>query len=241
VSHHSPSEKDTFAYMRQRVSLLIMGHPQFSTQDDFGGGDGLKPIPEWHCEGTALHHDPLSDLRIDIDSDVGNVLIRLREVFRRTQKTGLPTPRLHDLTCFVIHRLLLTAPGHNVPQFSSSITECLRYAVVLYMFIIHGPTYYSHAAIMNTMSTRFLENLRYLRKTPYVDASYHTWLLSIALVAASSHADCQWISERAKTAANSLKLGTWDNVLAHIRTFLWLETPQAEVIFRHPWFAILST
>lgn len=212
-----------------------MGHPQFSTQEDTGRGNGLKPIPEWHCDDAVIRSNFLGHLDIDIDSDVGNVLVRLRSVFRRTQQTGLPTPRLHDLACFVIHRLLLTAPGPDVRQTSSSITECLRYAVVLYMFIIHGPTYYSHAVIMSSTFTRFLENFQGLQETPDLDASCHIWLLSIALVASSSHANCQWISKRATNVAHSLKLGTWDDVLVYNRDFLWLETHRAEVVFRSPW------
>jgi hypothetical protein len=200
--------------------------------------DGLTPIPEWHWEGTAPHNSLLTELSIDVDYAVANVFYRLRNIFNGTYQAPLPTTRLHDLTCFVIHRLLLTPPD-TVELPSSLTTECLRYALILYMFIIHGPTYYSHAAVMDTIFARFLQHLKRLHATTHIYASYEVWLLSIGLVASTRHTDYQWLTERAKTLAASLQLGNWDDAFVHIRRFLWLQTPQGEAIFRPPWHFIL--
>ncbi|KAA8644403.1 hypothetical protein EYZ11_002784 [Aspergillus tanneri] len=228
------------ARMISWVSMIVMGHPQFETQDDIGIGDGIPPIPEWHLDSTTLHDD-LSDLSgiIDVDSVVQNVFIRLRNAFRRAHQIPFPTTRLHDLTCFVIHRLLHSASETTIPQ-SSSITECIRYAIIIYMFITQGPTYYSHAVILNTIITRFVKYLQQLEPTPHVSDSLNVWLLAIGMVASTYSPHYQWFTERARAVAASLQLGNWNDVFARVKNVLWLETLQGEIIFRSHWDAILS-
>jgi hypothetical protein len=219
--------------------MLIMGHPQFETQDDVGIGDGIPPIPEWQLDSTALHDD-LSELSsIDIENPVRNVFARLRNVFQRAQRIPFPTTRLHDLTCFVVHRLLLSASDTANPQ-SSPITECIRYAIILYMFIIQGLTYYSHAVIFNTIVTRFMEHLKQLESTPCIYDSLDVWLLAIGMGASTGTTHYRWFMERAWAMAASLQLGNWNDALARIKRVLWLETLQGEDIFRPHWDAILS-
>jgi hypothetical protein len=215
--------------------MLVMGHPQFETQDDVGIGDGIPPIPEWQLDSTSLHDD-LSDLgSIDVDYAVRNVFIRLRNAFQRSQRIPFPTTRLHDLTCFVVHRLLLTAN----PQ-SSPITECIRYGIILYMFITQGPTYYSHAVILNTIVTRFMEHLKQLELTPRLHDSLDVWFLAIGMVASAGTTHYQWFMERAQAMAVSLQLGSWDDILVCTKSILWLETLQGEDTFRPHWDAILN-
>ncbi|RDL36522.1 Uncharacterized protein BP5553_05874 [Venustampulla echinocandica] len=226
------------ARMVSWVSMIIMGHPQFETQDDFGIGDGIPPIPEWQLD-SAAHCGHFCELSIDLDYTVRNVFIRLRNVFQRAQRTSFPTTRLHDLTCFVIHRLLLSASDTANPQ-PSPVTECIRYATILYMFIIQGPTYYSHAVIFNSIVTRFMERLKQLESTPRVCDSLALWLLTIGMVSSTSTTRYQWFMERAQAMSTPLQLGNWDDVLVRIKSALWLETPQCEDIFRPHWDAILS-
>jgi hypothetical protein len=219
--------------------MLIMGHPQFETQDDVGIGDGIPPIPEWQLDSTALHDD-LSELSsIDVDYAVRNVFIRLRNVFQRAQQIPFPTTRLHDLTCFVVHRLLLSASDTANPQ-SSPITECIRYAIILYMFIIQGPTYYSHAVILNTIVARFGDNLKELESIPRECDLLDVWFLSIGMAASTGTTHYQWFMERARVVAASIQLGNWNDTLTGIKSVLWLETLQGEDIFRPHWDAILS-
>ncbi|POR33131.1 Uncharacterized protein TPAR_06667 [Tolypocladium paradoxum] len=227
------------ARMVSWVSMLVMGHPQFETQDDVGIGDGIPPIPEWQLDSTALH-DHLSELSsIDVDYAVRNVFIRLRNVFQAAQRIPFPTTRLHDLTCFVVHRLLLSA-SDTANHRSSPITECIRYAIILYMFIIQGPTYYSHAVILTTIVTRFMEHLKQLESTPRVYDSLGVWLLAIGMVASTGTTHYQWFMVRARAMAASLQLGNWNDARVRIKSFLWLETLQGEDIFRPHWDAILS-
>ncbi|RMZ46129.1 hypothetical protein AFCA_003248 [Aspergillus flavus] len=228
------------ARMISWVSMIVMGHPQFETQDDVGIGDGIPPILEWQMDPTALYDDLSELISMEVDYAVRNVFVRLRSAFQQAQRIHFPTTRLHDLTCFVIHRLLLTAPDTESSH-SSSITECIRYAIILYMFIIHGPTYYSHAAMMHSIVIRFIDQLKQLESTPRVYGSLDAWLLAIGLVASTGTPDYQWFIERARIMAASLRLSNWNDVLVRIKCILWMETLQGEDIFRPHWDAIFST
>ena len=219
--------------------MLITGHPQFSTQNDAGIGDGIPPVPEWQLDPSALHDD--LDLGSDyIEYEVKNVLVRLRNAFQRAQQIPFPTTQLHDLTCFVVHRLLLSASDTTNIEPLSPFTECIRYAIILYMFIIQGPTYYSHAVIFNTIVAQFMEHLKKLQSTPHVSESIDVWLLAIGMVASTGTSHYQWFTKKAQGVASSLQLGNWSDILIHIKRVLWLETLQSECIFRPHWDAIIS-
>jgi hypothetical protein len=243
-----------------RVSMLVMGHPQFNTQDDHGIGDGIPIVPEWQmdltsgCSSPPLDPSLLID-ELDIDPPVKNVLLRLRAAFDRARNTPFQSTRLHDLTCFVIHRLLLSAPHSTTqtqPQMRTSLaTEAIRYAIILYMFIIHGPTYYSHAVIMDAIVGRFIASFTALD----LDGAHHTpdaysldiWSTAIGLVASAGTPSYTWFLRRAQSLINCpvsysglQGFQTWDDVLVHIRSILWMETPQAEGIFRPHWDALLA-
>ena len=232
-----------------RVSMLVVGHPQFDTQDDLGIGHGIPPIPEWQLlEPTGPGHDACDIDSMHIDYPVRNVLIRLRSVFQRARHMPFPTTRLHDLTCFVVHRLLLSSPDTtttaNSPQpcSSSPLTECVRYATVLYMFITQGPTYYSHAVIFDTMLTRFAHHFTHLEATvtPRGCDAIDVWLVAVGMVAATGTDRYRLFTDKARHVTASLRLGTWDDALVRIRSVLWLETMHGETIFRPHWDAILS-
>lgn len=225
--------------MPHRVSMIVMGHPQFETQDDIGIGDGVPAPPEWQLDSTTFL-DNLSELGdVEVDYAVRNVLVRLRYIFRRAQQVPLQPTRLHDLTCFVIHRLLLSVSGTTTP--GSSHTECIRYATILYMFIIQGPTYYSHAVLLNTILTRFLGHLKAMESELRVYGSLDVWLLAVGLVASTGSAHYRWFMERAQNVSASMQLADWENVLEHVRDILWLEIPQGDDIFRSHWDTILDS
>jgi hypothetical protein len=226
--------------MTQRVSMLVMGHPQFETQDDSGAGHGIAPISEWQLESDPSNGDLLQLAGTDVDAVVKNVFIRLRNIFQRAKRIPFPTTQLHDLTCFVVHRLLLTAPDTADPANSQSspVSECVRYAIILYMFIIHGPTYYSHAVILNTMIIRFMQHLKQLESTPHLNGLLDVWLVAIGMVSSTGTAHHQWFVGRARGVAASIQLENWNDVLVRIKSILWLETPQGEDIFRPHWDSI---
>ena len=219
--------------------MLIMGHPQFETQDDMGIGDGIPPVPEWQLDSTARYDDLSELIGNDIDYTVENVFIRLRNVFLRAEHIPLPTTRLHDLTCFVVHRLLLSTSETSDSQ-SSATTECVRYAIILYMFTIQGPTYYSHAVILEMIVNRFVRHLQRLEVSLRVYERRDFWLLAIGMVASSGTANYQWFVERALTLAASSTLDNGDDVIADIRSVLWLNIPQFENVFRSHWDPIFS-
>jgi multisubunit Na+/H+ antiporter MnhF subunit len=219
--------------------MLIMGHPQFETQDDAGIGDGIPPIPEWKLDWTALSENLYDISDLDIDDEVRNVFTRLRNVFQWAQQIPFPTTRLHDLTCFVVHRLLLSAPGTDNTKFSP-ITECIRYAIILYMFLIQGPTYYSHAVIMNMIVTRLMGHLNQLESTHRIYDSLDIWVLAIGMVASTGTANYPWFIERARGLRAYLRLDNCDDVLFHIKRVLWLEILQGDNAFRPHWDSILG-
>jgi hypothetical protein len=219
--------------------MLVMGHPQFETQDDAGAGHGIPPIPEWQWDPLA-HADAETELSsVDIRSEVGNVFLRLRNVFHRAQRTPLPSTRLHDLTCFVIHRLLLSVPDIAGSQ-SSPLTECVRYATILYMFTIQGPTYYSHAVIFNRILDRFTEYFKDFNSTPHIYDSLYVWLVTIGMVASTGTIHYQWFNDTARAVAALLQLTCWDDVLSRMKSTLWLETHGSNYIFQAHWDPILD-
>lgn len=221
--------------------MLVMGHPQFSTQDDVGIGDGIPLVPEWQLDMST---DPYLQTTLDLicDSEVRNVFARLRNVFNRARQLPLSSTRLHDLTCFVIHRLLATNPSSSSPSPSppSPITESIRHTTILYMFIIHGPTYYSHDFIMGTIATNLITNLIHLDSTSRFPVSLDVWFLAIGLVASSNTPNYQWFADRAQSIVHPLQIHSWDDVVMHVKTVLWLETPD-DTVFRSHWDAILPS
>ncbi|KAJ5375103.1 Protein of unknown function DUF3468 [Penicillium concentricum] len=227
------------ARMISWVSMVIMGHPQFETQNDFGIGDGIPPIPEWQFD-SITHDDQLFDLStIEVDYAVSNVFNRLRNIFQRACNIPFPATQLHDLTCFVIHRLLLSAPGTTIPPLSP-MTESIRCAIILYMFIAQGPTYYSHAVILNTIVIRFMEHLEHLASTPCVYDSLDVWFTAVGLVASAGTAHHRWFMNRAQDVAASLQLDNFSDTLVHIKAVLWLEKPQSEDLFRSYWDTVFN-
>ncbi len=217
--------------------MLITGHPQFETQNDAGLGHGIPPIPEWQLGSTA-RHDHLPGLNnVDVDDEVWNVFVRLRNVFQRAQTIPFSSSQLHDLTCFVIHRLLISTPDPtNQP---SPLTEYVRYATILYMFIIQGPTYFSHAVIFNQILDRFMERFEHLQPAHAGDDSLEVWFLAVGMVASVHTPHYRRLSEKAAATVARKQLGTWADVLVLIKTVLWLATEQAEAVFRPHWDAVL--
>ncbi|KAJ5151751.1 hypothetical protein N7492_010046 [Penicillium capsulatum] len=223
------------ARMVSWVSLLIMGYPQFDTQDDAGMGDGISPIPEWQLDQNT--HNDFCNIDVDIDDDVKNVLLRLHGVFQLAQTIPFPTTRLHDLTCFVVHRLLLSVPTTGV---QSTITECIRYSIILYMLIIHGPSYYSHAGMLNAMVLRLKD---YLQRQESVTPTYNSldvWCCTIGLVASADTIQYDWFLRRVRDMAQTLPLLDCDDALSHVKNALWLETAQGDTLFRCHWATVFS-
>jgi hypothetical protein len=58
--------------------MLVMGYPQFETQNDSGIGHDISPISEWQLEVPDSKYDALEPIDVDIDYEVRNVFFRFQ-------------------------------------------------------------------------------------------------------------------------------------------------------------------
>ena len=219
--------------------MLVMRQPQFDAQDDFGTGSGIPPIPEWQLDFSATDESlwhPDEDI---CDVHTRNVFMRLRNVFHQANRTPLAPTRLHDLASYVIHRLLSASPDPRAFQ-PSLYSSCIRHALVLYMFVIQGPTYYTHAVILQDIVAQYILHLEQLESTFRVYEALDVWLCAVGLVAATGTQEYQWFSSRAATIATSLALTGWEEVFANLQSILWLDIPHGELMFRPHWDELFS-
>ncbi|KAF2439080.1 hypothetical protein P171DRAFT_370543 [Karstenula rhodostoma CBS 690.94] len=222
------------ARMVSWVSMLITRQPQFETQDDFGSGSGIPPIPEWQLDPLAKAEDAwyLGEDYCDIITK--NVFMRLNHVFRQANRTSLPPTRLHDLASFVIHRLLAATIDPQAPP-PATYSECIRCALVSYMFILQGPTYYSHAVILQDVVIRYIASLEQLESEFRVYDEIDMWLHAVGLVASAGTVEYSWFASRTAIITTSMALVGWEDVIARLKNVLWLNMPNGETMFRPHW------
>ena len=175
---------------------------------------------------------------VDIDLGVANIFVRLRNVLQRAGRAPFPTTRLHDLTCFVVHRLLRLSPA---PGGTSRISECLRYAMVLFMLITHGPTYYSHGELQASVVGRLREQLGLLEPEQGVhDGRLHFWILAVAMVSSAETAAYPQFLDWGCEAAVTLELKSGSDAMEAVKRILWLPSMPHEAIFQSHWDAVLG-
>jgi hypothetical protein len=226
--------------------MLVTGSPQFGTQDDLGEGDGVCAIQQWQCQFSTQKKNPnLLDFNaLGLDHTIVNTVNRLRSVFGAFQTPEDPvilsTTDLHDLTCFTLHRLLSLPPLTGLDSQSTNISKCLRYGVSLYMFIIHGPTYYSHVKILNKLVLQLEYHLGPLLSFAERQDSLLVWFLSIGAIASIGTNESQRFRGRAATISIELGFRCWDDVETHLKRVLWLKTT-ARVLFRQTWKEIITS
>lgn len=210
--------------------MLVMGHPQFKTQDDIGVGDGIPPIPEWQIEATSSDNSSERLIDMEVSDDVMNVLNRLRNVFERANRVSFTNTQLHDLTCYVVHRLLLSIPDAQKSNLSP-MTESIRYTILLYLFIVQGPTYYSHAVMLNSLVARLIQSLQQLQSTLHKNGPLDVWFTLIGMVASAGTTHYLWFSQKARELVDTLHIAGASEVLDKAKSFLWLDVPQGDYIF----------
>lgn len=230
---------------KRRVSMLVMGSPQFQPQEGLASGDGIRPIPEWEyiLQERPQHPKMIEFSDLDLDPAVEDTVIRLRYIFDQYEKSYLGYPSttlntttgLHDLTCFVLHKLLsMISPKLG----SRVISECIRYATSIYMFIIHGPTYYSHAAIVNDLILQLRDSMQ----SHMACISYHRpliiWLFSIGLVGSMGTEEHQWFAVETAALSEMFDLRSWNDVENALQSILWISNPYG-AIFRQVWESIV--
>lgn len=218
--------------------MLVMGVPQFSVQDDSGSGCGILPIPQWQLASADPNFEENTLEYTSIDPEIRDVLSRLRIIFRQSETSRLKVWELHDLTCFVLHKVLLLPLCTCANLKLRSVSECVRYAIPLYMLGIHGITYYSHAALASAIIIQLKEHLQ-TSQLIHLHGPLGIWVLSVCIVATASTPDHQWFVEHAYTAAVSLSLRAWEDILSLMKSVLWMEGQ--EEMFRQQWDGILKT
>ena len=208
--------------------MLIIGVPQYETQNDDGSGDGISPIPEWSVTRSI---DPTALSEGDVAPDTWNVFTRLYGIFHRANRTPLPLLRLHDLTCFVVHRLL-SPPASELP--SSTNSDSIRCATILYMLILQGPIYYSHAAIMYKTAARLLMQLQG-RAPSQASGQLDSWLVAVGLVASHNTQSYEPFQDMVRSLSRVLGLQSWKEASSVVKSVLWLEAPHTEHVFQSHW------
>lgn len=219
--------------------MLVTEAPQFEIQDDSGLGIGIASSSQWQLALTGPGPHDLTIDDIEIDPTIGNILTRLRNIFHHERISALTNTDLHDLTCFVLHKLLLLSPLSSDNPKKSAVSECSRYAIALFMLTIHGTTYYSHDALANNMILRLKGYLEPLLLTDYMRSSIGVWILSVGLASAMGTPHRKWFISQACTVAMVLGLQTWEDVLVRLETVFWTRAPHEDRV-RHKWEEILK-
>ncbi|KAL7947013.1 hypothetical protein V8C42DRAFT_299530 [Trichoderma barbatum] len=221
------------ARMVSWVSMLVMEAPQFPIKDDSGHGDGIGAIPQWQLASTDAETQDASLDKLNITAAMSNILSRLRSIFHHSWHSSLTNTQLHDLTCFVVHKLLLLPPfmdaNANANPLQSTASECLRYATALYMLILHGTTYYSHVGLANAIILQLKCHLAALLRTDHIRDPLEIWAISVGMVATVGTGNHEWFTEQARVAAAALSLNSWEDVLTHLQSILWVRVPQEEL------------
>lgn len=226
--------------------MLVTGSPQFEAQDNFGGGNGVCAIHQWQCS-FSMESSGSNLLDLDalcLDPVLKNILIRLRSIFGQCKMSGdkvtLSTTDLHDLTCFILHRLLHLPHFTSVDSQSATTSECLRYGAAIYMFLIHGPTYYSHANILNSLVLQLKHHLDSLISSDGSQESLLLWVLSVGNVASIGTNERPWFRGQAAAVSAALGIRCWEDVEVHLKRVLWLES-RCRLLFKQTWEDIVAS
>lgn len=221
--------------------MIVTCLPQFQIHDESGSQRGISPILQWYT--APNHHREEMSLvdRVDLDPAITGILGRLWNVL----DLRLTGTELHDLTCFVLHKLLLLPPLTATDANATAISECLRYASALFMLLLHGTTYYSHHELMATLQLHLKAHLRQVTGTSHAYSPAGIWILSVGMTASrdslsGSAEDSQWFADQAYVAKHALGLQKWDDVLKCMEKVLWVRTwEQGAGLFRRGWDEIL--
>lgn len=215
--------------------MLVTGAPQFPTQDDTGHGNGIDPTAQWQLVSKTAETPGLIFCNDDLDPAMSMILLRLRTIFYQQRQRPLTSTDLHDLTLFVIHKLLLLPPFLPTASRRSLTSECLRYAMVLYMLVIHGTTYYSLQVITTTTLSKLDAHMTALAEfSDQVPSALRLWIAIVSMAARSGAADSDLHEPQARQAAKEMGLKSWDDVASNLESVLWMDTPQ-DRLFQHVW------
>jgi hypothetical protein len=225
-----------------RVSLIVQQSPQFATRDDVAGREGITPPPQWHESASNDSHAELPILAsTGLDPLIGDTLSRLHCLFQKPEGFDLTTTDFHDLTCFVLHRLLddTTSPIDDTRLPASLESEAIRYAIVLYLLMVHGPTYFSHVRLQYTTTLKLKALLeQWILAPPSDRESLWIWVLSIGMAASDGTPEYHYFTTHAHKASTALGISAWETALPHHKAVLWLENVVTDRLFRRHWEAV---
>ncbi|KAJ4338685.1 hypothetical protein N0V87_003809 [Didymella glomerata] len=142
------------------------------------------------------------------------------------------------LTARMVAWLLLWEPELQTDGVMCDLTTSgiIRHATVLYLLIIHGPTYFSHAHLQYATALKLQAQMEYSWLNMLFNHGNLTlWLLSVGMVAAAGIPEGQWFTSQAHKAAEALDLRTWDDVVCRLRGIVWLDSAAAESSFQQKW------
>ena len=226
--------------------MLVKGFPQFLPEDNLSFRSGVASSPQWKMTadesypvlGSSLFDD------LDIDPIVRQSLMQLKAISQRYKITSQSTippiltiAEIHDLASFVLHSLL-QPPHLDVP---ASISECLRDGICTYMFILHGPTYYSHAAILSTLVVQLQHRLEPLLPQNILCQEAQTWFICMGLVGSIGSEAHEWFSQQAATLSSRFGIHDWELVKRQLESVVWLPNMMCEMVFRESWEAIINS
>jgi len=232
--------------------MLVTGEPQFLTQDDertTHTGDGIAPIEQWNSTSAML----TSGLQLSgylgakspvrLGPETANIYQHLRSLLSSDgASTSLTNNEIHDLTCFAIHRLLSEPPVReaDTPE-SSAVSEIVRYGLAIYMFILHGHAYYSHAEILYSLVMRLHEYLEQCETAgcSLQDGCLTVWILSMGLMAAAATPEWNWFAQRA-AAHHAVALLSWADIVKSLRLVLWHTSSYHEQTLKLVWEQALA-
>jgi hypothetical protein len=176
--------------------------------------------------------------KLHLDPEIGDIFFRLRSVFHVSWPQCLTTTDLHDLTIFVLHKLLTWSPKATQTDLCPVVaaSQCVRYAVAIYMLILQGPAYFSHAHLQANLVSHLRHHLDSILTLPLLHHGPLTlWMLSVGMVASHDTPEHYWFTSKAKTLVNTLHLHTWDDFVSCFGEVLWSRMQRAELLFQTRW------
>ena len=222
--------------------MVLMQQPQFNVQNDKTRGDAIAPIQEWIQIGEGHPHElPPVLSGLELEPTISDIIMRLRGIFDISRTQPLSTTDLHDLTCFVLHQLLLLPSPPLQMTVADAQSACLRYAVALYMLVIHGPTYFTHAHLQSNLVSRLKGYMNEVLDYLYLHhGAIALWIVSVGLVASADTLDSPWFVDQAKALSKSLDLRAWPDIFVHLEMVLWYGGMRhAEIMFQQQWEMVL--
>lgn len=228
--------------------MLVTGTPQFQIQDETGLFDELGPSTALDGHPLLAHQrSSLSEFTdLNVDPAVEEVLARSGAIFRqfdltsRDSTTNLSVADRQDLASFIIHRLLLLPPPTDVSTDSATLSEAIRYGMTIYMFIIHGPTYYSYVTILKELVLQLKYHLTSMALVSDIHDALCIWFFSVGTVASIGTEENDWFVTHISALSIRLNLQGWEDVRANLKRVLWLEGT-FEMMFQRAWEPIFHS